>query len=178
MTREDELMARIEQGDNDAAGELVTMFYDDILRYCLWHMPSRVLAEEAVQETFLKVIRYFDRYIHKGRFKAFLYQVAANTCIDLQRKYCRLEVSLENLSVEMAYTEQGFEAVQEEIGLKMLISALPKDLQEIVLLRFGQDLTIREIALAVDLPLRTVQSRLRSALKRLKKDWEKGGKLS
>ena len=58
--------------------------------------------------------------------------------------------------------------------MRQLVAGLPEDLREIVLLRFGQDLTMREIAEVVNIPLRTVQTRLRSALKRLKKDMEKG----
>ena len=82
MTREDELIRKTAQGDLDATDELIAMYYPEILRYCLWHAPNRSLAEDAAQETFLKVIRYFDRYTHKGRFKSFLYQVAANTCVE------------------------------------------------------------------------------------------------
>jgi len=52
-------------------------------------------SEDLAQETFLKAIRYFDRYTHKGRFKAFLYRIAANTCIDMQRKSRSDDVSLE-----------------------------------------------------------------------------------
>ena len=50
------------------------------------------------------------------------------------------------------------------------MSGLPENQREIVLLRFGSDLTMRETAEVLNLPLRTVQSRLRSALKRLKAD--------
>jgi len=119
----------------------------------------------------MKVIRYFDRYIHKGKFKPFLYRIAANTCVDMRRKNRCLDVSLEELTVEFAYSESGFEEIQSDMTLKQLVSGLSNDLQEIVLLRFGQDLTIREIAEVVNIPLRTVQSRLRSALKKLKKDF-------
>jgi len=175
LTREDELLKRIEQGDIDAVDELIEMFYSEILRYCLWHAPNRSLAEDAAQETFMKVIRYFDRYIHKGKFKPFLYRIAANTCVDMRRKNRCLDVSLEELTVEFAYSESGFEEIQSDMTLKQLVSGLSNDLQEIVLLRFGQDLTIREIAEVVNIPLRTVQSRLRSALKKLKKDFEEGG---
>ena len=66
MTREEKLMIRIGQGDHDAVDELVRLLYPEILRYCLWHAPSRDLAEDAAQETFLKAIRYYDRYVHKG----------------------------------------------------------------------------------------------------------------
>ncbi len=85
MTREDSLIKRIEQGDEAAAGELVELYYPDILRYCLWHAPNSALAGDAAQETFLKAIRYFDRYTHREKFKAFLYRIASNTCIDLAR---------------------------------------------------------------------------------------------
>ena len=58
--------------------------------------------------------------------------------------------------------------------LRQMVAALPDPQREVVLLRFGQALTLREIAAVTGLPLRTVQSRLRAALKRLKRDYEKG----
>lgn len=178
MTREDELIKRMEQGDMDAADELIRMFYPEILRFCLWHAPNPSLAEDAAQETFLKVIRYFDRYTHKGRFKSFLYQIAANTCIDMRRKHWHSDVPLEESAIDLGYMEPGFEDIQSDMVVKQLVGGLPTDLQEIVLLRFGQDLTLGEIAEVVNVPLRTVQSRLRSALKKLKRDFEgKGGTL-
>lgn len=174
MTREDELIQRIEQGDVQATDELIAMFYPEILRYCLWHAPNRSLAEDATQETFLKVIRYFDRYKHKGRFKSFLYQIAANTCVDMIRKSRHSELSLEESAVDIGYLEPAFENLHADMVLREMVSKLPKDLQEIVLLRFGQDLTLREIALILHMPLRTVQTRLRRALKKLNQDLEKG----
>lgn len=168
MTREDELIQKIEQGVPGAVDELITLLYPEILRYCLWHAPDRSLAEDAAQETFLKAIRYFDRYTHRGRFKSFLYQIAANTCIDMQRKNRHTDISLEESDIDPAYSEPAFENVRSDMMLRQLVSDLPGDQQEIVLLRFGQDLTIREIGEVVDLPLRTVQSKLRSALKKLK----------
>lgn len=168
MTREDELLKRMEQGDPDAADELIQLFYADILRYCLWHAPNRSLAEDAVQETFLKAIRYFDRYTHQGKFKPFLYRIAANTCIDMHRKHKLSELSLEEAEIDPAYSDPAFEQLHSNMTVKQLISGLPENQQEIVLLRFGQDLTLREIAEVVNLPLRTVQTRLRAALKRLR----------
>lgn len=168
MTREDELIQRIEQGDPCAVDELVALFYPDILRYCLWHAPDRSLAEDAAQETFLKAIRYFNRYTHKGKFKSFLYRIAANTCVDLRRKNRQTDIPLEESAIDPAYFEPAFEAIGSDMAISQLVNVLPKNQREIVLLRFGQDLTMREIAETLHLPLRTVQSRLRSSLKRLK----------
>lgn len=175
MTREDRLIKKIEQGDIRAADELIGIYYPEILRYCLWHAPNRAFAEDAAQETFLKALRYFDRYTHRGKFRAFLYQIAANTCIDMSRKIRTTEMSLEEMQTEPAKEETGYENVQSDMALQQMVKGLPPDQQEIVLLRFGQDLTMREIAEAVNIPLRTVQTRLRSALKKLKKEIERGG---
>ena len=168
MTREDKLILKIEQGDLGAVDELISIDYPEILRYCLWHAPDPSIAEDAAQETFLKAVRYFDRYTHKGKFKSFLYRIAANTCIDMQRKNCRPDISLEESAVDPGYSEPAFEAVQSDMVMRQLVRSLPENQREIVLLRFGQDLTLRETAEVLHLPLRTVQSRLRSALKKLK----------
>lgn len=168
MTHEDKLIQKIGQGDPSAADELIAMYYPEILRYCLWHTPDRSLAEDAAQETFLKALRYFDRYTHRGKFKSFLYRIAANTCIDMQRKYGHPDISLEESAAGLCYFEPAFEAVRSDMVLRQLVAGLPENQREIVLLRFGQDLTLRETAAVLKLPLRTVQSRLRSALKKLK----------
>ena len=42
--------------------ELVSMYYPEIYRYCCWHTSNQANAEDAVQETFLKAVRYMDRY--------------------------------------------------------------------------------------------------------------------
>lgn len=169
MTREDKLIQRMEQGDSKAVEELIEMFYAEILRYCLFHVPNRSLAEDAAQETFLKVIRFHGHYTRsRGKFKPFLYQIAANTCIDMARKTRRSDVSLEQLTKEFSYAEKGYENARSNLAFKQLTAGLPDDLQELVLLKYGQDLTMREIAQVTDLPLRTVQSRLRAALKKIK----------
>lgn len=175
MTREDKLIKRMESGDRSAAEELIRLLYPEILRYCLWHAPNRSMAEDAVQETFLKAVRYFDRYIHKGKFKAFLYQIAANTCIDMRRKKSFSDISIEDLTHESIYHETGFDKTETDLALRQYIELLPEELREVVILRFGQDLTIRETAEILDIPLRTAQSRLRSALKQLKSKLKEDG---
>lgn len=170
----DRWIERIVQGDEGALDELVEAFYPEILRYCLWHAPNPSLAEDAAQETFLKAIRFFDRYVHRGKFKAFLYQIAANTCIDMKRKKHLTETSFEDIPTELADPGSPLEQLQSELRFRELVRQLPEDTRELVILRYGQDLTLREISQVTGLPLRTVQSKLRSALKKLKKQLEGG----
>lgn len=164
LTREDELFRRLREGDEAALEELVVGAYPAILRYCMWHTPDRQTAEDAAQETFLKAVRHIDAYAHRGKFRAYLYKIAANTCTDLRRR----NRSTEPLEPE-EYMEPGFERVESELNLTQLISALPEKQREVVVLRYVHELKLREIAEVLGEPLRTVQSRLRAALKALEK---------
>ena len=44
----------------DVLEEVITRYYPEIFKYCLWHAPGPSMAEDAAQETFLKLVRYFN----------------------------------------------------------------------------------------------------------------------
>lgn len=144
------------------------------LAYSRWHTADEQQAQDAAQETFLKAVRWLDSCGgFQGAFRPFLYKIAKNICIDLNRTMERTEVSLESLPGEPAYQESGFAAAEEKANLRALTAQLEPEQRELVLLRFAQQLKLREIAQITGLPLRTVQSRLRAALKTLKMQLEK-----
>lgn len=173
MNDDGELIKRLAAGDAAAAEAFVERHYADILRYCLWHVPSPALAEDAAQETFLKFLRHLGRYQHRGRCRTFLFQIARHTCIDMARQRHWQDAPLE-AAPEPAANDAALAEWQAAWQLRQMVAALPEPQREIVLLRFGQELTLREIAAVTELPLRTVQSRLRAALKVLKRCYEKG----
>lgn len=175
MTRENELFNRIKKGDSAALEDLISYYYPEILRYCLWHAQNKESAEDATQETFLKAIRYMDGYTHKGQYKSFLYKIAANTCVDMHRRKCNSDVSLEQQLEEYSYAEKGFVEIESDMQLRQMVAKLPEDLRELIILRYAQELSVKEIAEIIDIPFRTVQSRIRKALKILKTQCQKGG---
>lgn len=168
MTREKELLQQIKKGDTSGFEELVSMYYSDILRYCIYHCPDKETAKDAVQETFLKVYKYFPRYQNQGRFRAFLYKVAANTCTDMWRK--RKDVLPEEEMEDLEYQEMGYARSEADIGFLQMVRRLTEEQREIVYLKFAQELALREIAQVMGLPMRTVQSRLRAAQQNIKKE--------
>ena len=172
MSREETLLKRIQHGDSSCLDEWIALYYSDIFRYCLWHTKDRQTAEDAVQETFLKVIGHFDCIAKSRKRRAYIYKVASNVCIDLWRKKSDQEIP-----EETAYFDKGYEKAEADTDFLQLVDDLPADQRKIVILRFGQDLTMREIAEILDLPLRTVQSRLRSSLKKMKKKYKEGGRI-
>lgn len=169
---------RRKNGEKQNIEMLISRYYSDILRYCIWHTSGLSAAEDATQETFLKLMRYFQNQVVKEKnIRPLLYRIAANTCIDMWRKKSAAEVSLDALYeqdiMEEVVWETGYEQVLSDLEIQRLVRCLPENQREIIILRYSQDLTLREIAQVVELPLRTVQSRLRSALHTLKKRLEK-----
>ena len=163
------LLRKAQGGDQDALDTLIKTYYPQILHYCRWHTLDEQQAQDAAQETFLKAVRWLDACGgFQGAFRPFLYKIAKNVCIDLSRASERTELSLEGLPEEPAYQESGFTVAEDGANLRALAAQLEPEQRELVLLRFAQQLRLREIAQVTGLPLRTVQSRLRAALKILK----------
>ncbi len=167
------LLRRAQTGDADALDALVREYYPQILNYCRWHVPDAQQAQDAAQETFYKAVRWLDGCGgFAGQFRPFLYKIAKNVCADWHRASARDGPALESLPEEPGYQEAGFDQTEDALSLRALTARLDPETRELVLLRFGQQLKLREIAQVTGLPMRTVQSRLRAALKILKKQLE------
>lgn len=169
MAREDELIRQIQQGRQECLDELIELYYPAILRYCLWHMPDAESARDAAQETFLKLIRFIGRYKHRGQFRAFLYRIAANACIDVRRSLPAAETLPEETMQVLCQPESGYQAAEDRQLLAAAFAGLQPEQRELILLRYGQELTLREIAAVTGLPLRTAQTRLSRSVKKMRR---------
>lgn len=168
LTHEDELIRQIQKGRQECLDELIELYYPAILRYCMWHMPDTESAQDATQETFLKLVRFIGRYEHRGQFRAFLYRIAANTCIDLRRRLPPQEPFPEEPGQVICRPESGYQAAEDRQLLATAFAILQDDQRELILLRYGQELTLREIAAVTGKPLRTVQTKLSRAVKKMR----------
>ncbi|MBQ9327202.1 MAG: RNA polymerase sigma factor [Solobacterium sp.] len=149
--------------------EFVERYYPKIFRYCLFHTDSREEAEDCTQETMIKTIRYCRDDISESGLHALVYKIAKNICIDHSRRR-RAEVSLDSDGWDHLVLSYEVSLTDEEETLLSYTGSLSDELREVILLRFGQDLTIREIAELTGVPLRTAQSRLNRAIKLIRKE--------
>lgn len=135
--------------------------YDKIYKYCYFKVRNKDVAEDLTQETFLK---YFSQnsYINKGKPLAYLYTIAKNQCID----YFRQRQS-EPLN-EAMITNNNIDTVLTNIAVRQAVNSLNRELSEIILLRFGSELGIGEIAAVLDLSRFAVYRKINTALKELK----------
>ena len=178
-------MMRFQGGDRDAFAALVrrhkTAVYNFILRQI--RLPS--VAEDLVQDVFVKVVQSAADFKHEARFSTWTYAIARNVCIDHLRKMSlrrhpsldqraspdetegptlgeRIADSRPNASVERT-------AIGAELGqtIARAVEDLPPDQREVFLLREIANLPFKEIAEVTGVPENTVKSRMRYALERL-----------
>lgn len=162
---DDELIEKIQNGKIECGDELVSRYYSSILRYCRWHCVSRWQAEDLTQETFYRVFRSLDSYVGQGNFRAYLYRTAYHLCVDETR-----HMAWNKLPEDERDPDDRIEQIENVETVKRLLSSLTEPQREAVILRFGEDMSFREIAGITGIPLRTVQSRIRLALKMLRKE--------
>lgn len=166
---DDALVEQIRLGDEKAAEELIRRYYTSVLRYCKRQCFNLEKAEDLTQETFLKLFKNLSGYKEKGKFKAYLYTIANHLCIDESRKM--KECSLENEG-EIRDECDGLSRIEDKSEVGYLLNVLSPEQREAVILRFGEELSFWEIAKVMGCNMRTAQSRVRNALKIMRKEQE------
>lgn len=169
-------MEAVLNGDRLALTELVNRHHAPLLGYLYRHVGGdRPLAEDMVQEAFLRVLR--QPTYHSGRpFKPWIYTIATNLVRD-HFKAATVRLGLQRLDPQDVLLnlkdhaalpdEQVLDA--ETIGeVRAAISRLGEEHRAVVLLRFYQGFSLREISEIVQIPVGTVKSRLSTGVHRLR----------
>lgn len=159
----------------DDIEEMIRENYADIFRYCFWRTKQRSDAEDLTQETFLCFINSLSHYSDRGKPKALLYTIARNLCINWHKRMKPLPLSDETLE-NISFVEADKEVeIANRLTLHKYMNQLPKDQQEILLLRYYLELQVNEIAKTLGISRFAVMYRLRTAMKNLRQDIRKGG---
>jgi RNA polymerase sigma-70 factor, ECF subfamily len=173
---DEELMSRVLVGDQAALATLVRRHHAPLLGY-LYRLvrTDRALAEDLVQETFLRLLR--RRTYQIGRpFKPWLYTIATNLARD-HFKSSAVRQSQGGLNPEhtllylhdLKASPEDRALVAEQVGeVRASIARLGEEYRVVVLLRFYQGFTLQEIAETLQIPIGTVKSRLSVGVHRLR----------
>ena len=147
----------------------IERYGDGLLRLCILQLGDHGLAEDAVQETFLRAYRHYDSFEGRSSLKTWLTAIAVNVCRSMRRSaWHRRTVSLDALP-DLPVQESG---TQGDGTVTQAVMKLPPDQREVILLHEMQGIKLREIAEMKRLPLPTVASRLKRAKDRLRRDLE------
>ncbi len=145
---------------------MMNEYGSQLLRVCYVYLKDAQLAEDAVQDAFLKAYRAMDAYRREGSEKTWLMRIAVNTCRDYLRTSWMRRVD-RRFSAEDA-PERAVEPVLPDRTVIREVMALPPKYREIILLRFYEGMKVREIADTLHLSTETVKSRIRTAKDKLR----------
>ena len=162
-------------GDQDAFAELVYLFQDPVYNLCYRMLGESNEAEDAAQETFLRIHLNLRRYDINRSFKTWLLSIASNHCIDQLRKRRMQFVSLDDEPTAAALAlrsgEPGPEqaTMQGELGdaVQELLLHLEEHYRLAVIYRYWYQYSYAEIALEMDTTESAIKSRLHRARKKL-----------
>lgn len=149
---------------------LMEQYGDSLLRLCCVYLRDASLAEDAAQETFLKAFRALPSVKKESSEKAWLMHIAVNTCRDILRtawmRHIDRKTPLDSLP------EQAENAVYPDRTVLCEVMRLPLKLREAVLLRYYQNMKLKEIGETLGISMEAVKARLRRANDRLRQRLE------
>ena len=138
-----------------------------LLRLCFAYLHDQALAEDAVQETFLKAYRKLGQFQGNSNVKTWLSAIAINCCRDMNRgswfRHIDRSVSIDTLPL------RAEESDPEDDSVSVEVMNLPIRLREVVLLYYFEDMNTNEIAETLRISQQAVSSRLMRARKKLRK---------
>jgi RNA polymerase sigma-70 factor (ECF subfamily) len=171
------IVERALTGDAEAFGEIVRRWERRIFALTYGMLGREEDARDATQETFLAAFRNLRGFRGEAKVSSWLHRIAVNQCISRQRRSkVRSEAALDDeeekhassFVTSVSYSPARVaEGRQETLAVRRAINSLPVELRQVVVMKEFEELTFREIADALDLPLSTVKSRLYTALKQL-----------
>jgi len=168
LESDQELIGRANRGDSDAFEALYHRYRDWVYRMAWRFTGNQSDALDVLQETFAYLLGKFPGFELTAAMTTFLYPVVRHTSLAVRRKNRRFASDEETLDALVAPVSQQPERSRSELAAVLV--ALPEAQREILLMRFVDGMSLREIAAALDVPLGTVKSRLHHALQTLRSD--------
>lgn len=153
------LIRKLKKGDSESLNRIFDAYYGKVYGYCYRHLNHRENAQDMTQEVFLRVCRNISDYRHYGKFENYLYVIAANLLKDHYRK--KQLLPLEDIVIEE--TEPGFARAENTLIVTEALRKLPEQEREIIVLRYYQELKIKDIARILGLKLSTTKYHLKRA---------------
>ena len=173
MMTDEELVVLYAKGNNNAFDILLSRYQSSIYSYINFIVHNKDLAEDIFQETFVTLIMTIkqNRYTESGKFKAWIMRIAHNLIIDNYRQE-RIENTISNDEVDlfnnMKLCDDSIEdhMVRQQAlkDVRKLVEFLPENQRGVLVMRYYQDLSFKEIADITGVSINTALGRMRYAL--------------
>lgn len=172
---DEQLVIAYAEGNNFAFDVLLNRHKSNVYSYIYFIVRNRELAEDIFQETFVKAIITIKqgRYTENGKFRAWINRIAHNLIIDSYRQEKNEQmISNDECEIDLFNNHKlsdgtiEDEMIKKQIlsDVKRLIEYLPDNQKEVLILRYYQNLSFKEIAEITDVSINTALGRMRYAI--------------
>jgi RNA polymerase sigma-70 factor, ECF subfamily len=158
---DDQLIARVLRGERDSFGALVTRHQDAIYRHMRGMGLDHDTSVDLVQDSFVKAYQRLSECRNPSQFRAWVFRIARNLCLDYLKNVRRMTVPLSEVSTDVAQPEQS--DTELTITLQNALDTLPLQLREAFLLKHDAGYTYDEIAEMTDASASAVKMRVHRA---------------
>ncbi|MCO7125301.1 RNA polymerase sigma factor SigW [Sporolactobacillus shoreicorticis] len=187
---EKRLIKKIRKGDQQAFAELVERYKNSVFAICLRMVGNAQEAEDLSQEAFIRAYNRIDQYDHDRKFSTWLFRIATNLSIDFLRRR-KNNVSLdavvpgtEGLSLNTMLPDEGEQPEDQMVRketeemVQEQIKRLPDKYRSAIVLKYIEDLSLKEISEIMEIPVGTVKTRIHRGREMLRKNMitEGGGR--
>ena len=172
---DDRLIAKYVEGDNEAFDALIERHKNRIFNYIFHSLKDEDLANDIFQETFVKAIMTIKqgRYVENGHFAAWITRIAHNLIIDYYRQEksenvqssdsCEVDI-LNRKDLSESTIEDDIIIDQIHSDVRRLVTALPENQREVLLMRYYKNMSFKEIADHTNVSINTALGRMRYAI--------------
>ena len=177
---DEQLVSAYAEGDNNAFDLLLSRHQQNVFTSILRLTKDRDLAEDIFQETFIKAIMFIKqgRYTESGKFGAWITRIARNLVLDhFRQEKSERNVSTDNEEVDILNRKDLCDdnvedfLITEQIhrDVRRIISALPYNQREVLIMRYYRNMSFKEIAEATNVSINTALGRMRYALMNMRR---------
>ena len=170
MEHDDEaLVHRARAGDDASFALLVERYYPRLLRYGVRMLGSRVDAEEAVQDAFVRAHRSLARYEERSQFGSWVFSFLMNQCRTLAARRRRRDRTFVPLGIEAgAAAAQDATELQWQVDVQGALMRLAPDAREALLLKFVEDRSYEDMADLTGVGVSALKMRVKRAREQLR----------
>ncbi|WDV47342.1 sigma-70 family RNA polymerase sigma factor [Clostridiaceae bacterium M8S5] len=168
-----EILKRIKDGFHEEFKNIVDLYKDRIFSMAYSYTKDYVEAQDLTQEIFIKVYKGLNKFKFDSKFSTWLYKVATNVCIDWSKKKRPKIVNdshkaLSKVKDDKISPQDSILLDEKNIELHEAISELPDKYKSVINLYHFNNISYIQISEVLDIPVKTVETRLYRARRKLR----------
>lgn len=142
--------------------------YHRLIRSVIFKINGPVSLDDLVQETFLKVWKKYHHFEHRSQLKTWIYRIAVNVTIDFRRRNKKVDLN-EELNNDLVDPSNEFNNQSNQDLVSKALLGLSDEHRQVIVLHFLEDLSVKDVAFALQISTGTVKSRIHHAKANMRK---------